>query len=139
MARKTTNQADGSKDNVKKPDELASQGADAPVMDKPPADESRNVGSDIPAPSDTTNDPSEDASPEPEKMYRIMIPSTETETGDVYLSVNGNSFLIQRDKEVEVSETLKELLDHSVINTVQKRDGKMVPVQIQRYPYRRLD
>lgn len=73
------------------------------------------------------------------KKYKIRIPSTENETGDVYLAVNGKGYLIQRDQDVEITETLKELLDNSVINTVRRRDGKMVPVRIQRFPYERLD
>ena len=72
-----------------------------------------------------------------EKTTKIVIPSTEHDQSDVFVGINGKSYLIQRDKEVEVSPAIIETLDNAVVNTVKRgKNGKMVPVSYMRYPYR---
>lgn len=71
------------------------------------------------------------------ETVKIIIESTETESGDVYLNLNGDGFLIQRDVEVEVPVALLKILDKSVIQTMRQntKTEKMEPVQIKRFPY----
>lgn len=47
-----------------------------------------------------------------EKMVKIRIPRTRTETEDVFVSVNMRNFLIKRGVEVEVPESVAEVLSH---------------------------
>lgn len=45
-----------------------------------------------------------------EKKVRIKLPLTRTEKDDVYVAVNGKSFLIKRGEEVEVPAYVAEVL-----------------------------
>lgn len=47
-----------------------------------------------------------------EKKVKIKIPLSRTEKDDVYVCVNGKSYLIKRGEWVEVPESVKEVLDH---------------------------
>ena len=51
------------------------------------------------------------ASPK-EKMVKIKLPLTKTEKNDVYVGVNGKTWLIKRGVEVEVPECVVEVLRH---------------------------
>ena len=47
-----------------------------------------------------------------EKKVKIKIPLTRTEKNDVFVGVNGRSWLIKRGEEVEVPECVVEVLRH---------------------------
>lgn len=46
------------------------------------------------------------------KMVKIKIPKTRDNSDDVYVAVNGRSFLIKRGEYVEVPEYVAEVLQH---------------------------
>lgn len=46
------------------------------------------------------------------KMVTIRLPLTRTEKQDVYVAVNGNSYLIKRGEAVEVPDYVVEVLEH---------------------------
>lgn len=72
------------------------------------------------------------------KMYKVTIHSGEDlgDKGDVFLSHNNKSILIQRDKEVTISEYFIECLKHSVIETkVRGDDGADRLVKIPRFSF----
>ena len=46
------------------------------------------------------------------KMVKIKIPRTKADTEDVFVSVNMETFLIQRGVEVEVPDYVAEVLQH---------------------------
>lgn len=76
--------------------------------------------------------------PEGLKMYKVTIHSGEDEgdKGDVFLCHNNKSILIQRDKEVTISEHYVECLKHSVIETMVRESGGVErPVKIPRFSY----
>lgn len=47
-----------------------------------------------------------------EKKVKIKLPLTRTEKDDVYVAVNGKSFLIKRGETVEVPDYVTEVLQH---------------------------
>ena len=47
-----------------------------------------------------------------EKKVKIKLPLTRTEKDDVYVGVNGNTYQIKRGEEVEVPESVVEVLQH---------------------------
>ena len=47
-----------------------------------------------------------------EKKVKIKLPLTRTEKDDVYVCVNGESFLIKRGETVEVPDYVAEVLQH---------------------------
>ena len=47
------------------------------------------------------------------KTVKIKIPKTRENSDDVYVAVNGKSFLIKRGVSVEVPEYVAEVLEHS--------------------------
>ena len=47
-----------------------------------------------------------------EKTVKIKLPLTRTEKEDVYVCVNGNSYLIKRGETVEVPDFVAEVLQH---------------------------
>lgn len=47
-----------------------------------------------------------------EKKVKIKLPLTRTEKDDVYVAVNGHSYLIKRGETVEVPESVAEVLQH---------------------------
>lgn len=74
----------------------------------------------------------------PLKMYKVTIHSGEDkgDKGDVFLSHNHKSALIQRDKEVVISEYFVECLKNSMIETTIKgEDGVERSVRIPRFSY----
>lgn len=46
------------------------------------------------------------------KMVKIKLPLTRTEKDDVYVAINGKSFLIKRGVTVEVPASVAEVLQH---------------------------
>jgi hypothetical protein len=76
------------------------------------------------------------------RKARIIIPSTETQREDVFLSVNGVNRLIKRDMEVELELPFIEALNHAtmtVFTQTKREDGEgydMKPREVLRYPYR---
>ena len=46
------------------------------------------------------------------KMVKIRLPLTRTEQDDVYVAINGKSYLIKRGVEVEVPEAVLNVLKH---------------------------
>lgn len=72
------------------------------------------------------------------KMYKVTIHSGEDDgdKGDVFLCHNNKSILIQRDKEVTLSEYYVECLKHSVIETMVRENGGVErPIKIPRFAY----
>lgn len=57
-------------------------------------------------------DPVTEAAPK-EKMVKIKLPLTRAEKEDVFVGVNGRTYLIQRGKEVSVPASVAEVLQHS--------------------------
>jgi deoxycytidine triphosphate deaminase len=49
---------------------------------------------------------------EKKKTVKIKLPLTRTEKDDVYVAVNGKSYLIKRGETVEVPESVAEVLQH---------------------------
>lgn len=47
-----------------------------------------------------------------EKTVKVRLPLTRTEKNDVYVAVNGKSYLIKRGVDVEVPEFVAEVLRH---------------------------
>ena len=47
-----------------------------------------------------------------EKLVKVRIPKTKDNQGDVFVSVNDRTWLIQRGKEVDVPECVAEVLLH---------------------------
>ena len=81
---------------------------------------------------------SEPIETKPLKMYKVTIHSGEDkgDKGDVFLSHNHKSILVQRDQEVTISENFVECLKHSTIETVLKgEDGVERTVNIPRFAY----
>lgn len=70
-------------------------------------------------------------------MWNLMIMSTEQDSTDVDIIVNGNNMRIQRNVEVQVPFPYIEALRNSTINTtVQDPDtGKTSPRQVMVYPH----
>ena len=74
----------------------------------------------------------------PLKMYKVTIHSGEDkgDKGDVFLSHNHKSILIQRDQEVTISENYVECLNRSTIETKLKgEDGTERTIKIPRYAF----
>lgn len=73
-----------------------------------------------------------------QKKVKIRIPSTEAVGGkdDVYINVNGVGYIIQRDQDVEVPESVYCALDDAQ-QTIYKqdKDGALVPRKVHRYPF----
>ena len=72
------------------------------------------------------------------KMFKVTIHSGEdaTDKGDVPLVHNFKQILIQRDKEVTISEAFLECLKHAVVETtIKAEDGTERPVRIPRFAY----
>ena len=76
-----------------------------------------------------------------QRHYKITIPSTETDRAPVEVSVNGYTYVIKRDEQVEAPEAVVEVLRNAKpIQYVPKRrdDGEgneMVPVVSQRHAF----
>ena len=70
-------------------------------------------------------------------MWNLTIMSTENDSSDVDIIVNGHNIRVQRNVEVQVAQPFIEALRNSTINTnVQDPDtGKMMPRQIMIYPH----
>jgi hypothetical protein len=47
-----------------------------------------------------------------QKMVKVKLPLTRTEKDDVYVAVNGKSYLIKRGETVEVPASVSEVLQH---------------------------
>lgn len=79
-----------------------------------------------------------------QQKVKIMIPSTETKRDDVPVAVNGYTFLIQRDKVVEVPMSVVGVLNNAKMTLhkqVPREDGngmELVPYEALRFPYQFL-
>jgi hypothetical protein len=72
------------------------------------------------------------------KQYKVTIHSGEdkADKGDVFLSHNFKSLLIQRDQEVTIGEHFLEVLKHSTIETTVKDDkGNERAIKVPRFSY----
>lgn len=78
-----------------------------------------------------------DGKPVNGRMYDLMIHSTESDRGDVSVTVNGYHFKIQRGATVRVPEAVVNVLRDSVVTTVRYNPNtrKNEPATIQTYPY----
>lgn len=69
-------------------------------------------------------------------VYRLTIHSTENDSTDVDVIVNGHNLRIQRNKEVEVLEPFVQALRNAIINTVvEDADGNRVPSTVMKFPH----
>lgn len=68
---------------------------------------------------------------------KIRIPTTENSDGQspVFVSVNGHPYLIQRDVEVEVPDSVVGVLENATTTTYKMIDNEMVPREVQTYPF----
>lgn len=72
---------------------------------------------------------------------KIRIPSSETEKDDVFVCINGYTFQIKRDVEVEVPRSVAKVLEDAryTLYTQKKRaDGEgneLIPQTVQRIPF----
>lgn len=79
-----------------------------------------------------------------QKKAKIMIPSTEHDREPVSVGVNGYVFLIQRDKEVEVPESVVQVLRDAKLTTYRQKkreDGEgneSIPIVSQRWAFQIL-
>ena len=72
------------------------------------------------------------------KLFNVTIHSGEDkgDKGDVFLSHNYKTLLIQRDQEVTIAEPFLECLKHTVIETVVKdENGKERSVKMPRFSF----
>ena len=78
-----------------------------------------------------------DGKPVSDRMYDLMIHSTESDRGDVSVTVNGYHFKIQRGANVRVPEAVVNVLKDSVITTVRYNPNtrRNEPATIQTYPF----
>lgn len=78
-----------------------------------------------------------DGKPAGGREYDLMIHSTESDRGDVSVTVNGYHFKITRGVTVRVPEAVVNVLKDSVITTVRYNPNtrKNEPVTIQTYPF----
>jgi hypothetical protein len=79
-----------------------------------------------------------------QKKIKIMIPSTETQHEPVPVQINGYAFLIERDKEVLVPESVVEVLRNAQFTTykqIKREDGEgnqMIPLTSLRFAFQIL-
>lgn len=80
-----------------------------------------------------------------QKKVRILIPSTETQRDDVSVAVNGYAYNIKRDAEVEVPESVVEVLKNARTTTYIQRkreDGgegnELIPQHSPRFAFQIL-
>ena len=78
-----------------------------------------------------------DGQPVHGKMYDLMIHATESDRGDVSVTVNGYHFKMQRNVNVRVPEAVVNVLRDSVITTVRYNPSsrRNEPATIQTYPF----
>lgn len=72
------------------------------------------------------------ADPKPAKMFKLTIHAEDSVEGrsDVFVGLNGNSYLIRRNAEVTVPEGVIEILKNTVVHTT-SQTGE--PLRISRY------
>lgn len=72
-----------------------------------------------------------------EKTRRVTIHSTQDDSGDVKLGVNGRLMLVQRNTPVDLPEAFFEVLKNARIETIAKDPdtGRESIITMQRYPY----
>ena len=51
-----------------------------------------------------------------DKKVKVRIPLTRSEKEDVYVAINGESYLIKRGEEVEVPASVAEVLQHKEVH-----------------------
>lgn len=78
--------------------------------------------------------------PDSGRMYRLTIfPTSENDRSDVFVSVNGYAYSIQRGKEVKVPEGVVDVLRNAVIKTMRyfpdERGKPPEPMDIHQYPF----
>jgi hypothetical protein len=105
---------------------------DEPVSDKPKIKDSRK---DIPLGALYTLDGKRlDRSNTP--VYKLIIHSTESDSTDVDVIVNGHNLRIQRNKEVEVLEPFVQALRNAIIQTVvEDPEGNRIPSTVMKFPH----
>ena len=76
-----------------------------------------------------------------QKKYKILIPSTELDREDVKVGVSGYVYQIQRDKPVDVPESVVKILQQAITvsyKQVPRKEGEgydLVPFESMRYPF----
>jgi hypothetical protein len=68
---------------------------------------------------------------------KIRIPSTDGSSGvqPVFVSVNGHAYVIQRDVDVDVPESVVEVLRNASTTSYKMIDNQMVPREMLAYPF----
>ncbi|KAF0218794.1 MAG: hypothetical protein FD174_2577 [Geobacteraceae bacterium] len=72
---------------------------------------------------------------------KILIASTETQKDDVTVSIQGYTYLIQRDKEVEVPQSVAKVLQDAILTAYsqqRREDGEgneLVAREVNRFPF----
>lgn len=80
--------------------------------------------------------PLEAKSPKSNRRLKVVFHNTATETGDIFLQLNGVGYQIQREEEVSLPTDVLGVADLSVI-TMFERDHKGAELSrdIKRFPY----
>lgn len=79
-----------------------------------------------------------------QKKVKLMIPSTEHDRQPVPVGINGYVFLIERDKEVQVPESVVQVLRDAKLTTYKQKkreDGEgneLIPIVSQRWAFQIL-
>ena len=68
---------------------------------------------------------------------KIRIPTTDNSDGQqpVFVSVNGHAYVIQRDMDVDVPESVVEVLRNASTTSYKMIDNEMVPRDMLAYPF----
>jgi hypothetical protein len=73
------------------------------------------------------------------RRSKVIFHNTQEDTGDVVAQMNGVAYQIQREKEVNVSSALLNMLDDCIITTFERNDkGEEITRDIKRFPYTKV-
>lgn len=75
------------------------------------------------------------------KKVKIKIASQDRPGGDrdVFVGINGRTFLLKRDEELEIPEPVYELLEQTEVTYYkQEADGRLTPRKVKAYPITKL-
>jgi hypothetical protein len=70
-----------------------------------------------------------------ERKIKIRISSSHDNNDPVFVGVNSNTYLIQRDMDVEVPASVVDVLRNASTATFKMIDNEMIPITTQNYPF----
>lgn len=76
-----------------------------------------------------------------QKKYKIMVPSTEIDREDIKIGICGYTYVIQRDKPVDVPESVVKVLQDAITTSykqVKRKDSEgyeLISFDSMRYPF----